>query len=79
MHNNLTHHAVEAYLDRKTHNATLSLMDWPPQNPDVKTIEAPKDHLESKWRKELPAFNERPSIVLEEPWGTIPEYCLQKL
>lgn len=79
MQSNLTHHAVEAHLDRKTHNATLSLMDWHPQNSDIKIMEAAKDHLESKWRKGLPTFSEKPSIVLQELWGTVPEYCLQKL
>lgn len=66
MQSNLTHHAVEAYLDRKTHNATLSLMDWHPQNSDIKIMESAKDHLESKWRKGLPTFSEKPSIVLQE-------------
>lgn len=31
---------VKVYLDRKIHNGTQSVMDWPPQSPDLNIVEA---------------------------------------
>ena len=36
---------VKSYLERKTADNTLTAMDWPPQRPDLNTIEAVNDHL----------------------------------
>lgn len=46
--------AVKAYLDRKTHNGTPTVMDWPPQSPDLNIIGAVGDHLDRQWNKRQP-------------------------
>ena len=35
-----TANAVKSYLERKTADKTLTVMDWPPQSPDLNIIEA---------------------------------------
>lgn len=29
--------AIKTYLNRKAHNGTPGIMDWPPQSPDLKS------------------------------------------
>lgn len=50
--------AIKAYLNRKAHNGTPGIMDWPPQSPDLKMIVAVWDHLYRAWNKVQPATKE---------------------
>ena len=42
---------VKSYLERKTDDKTLTVMDWPPQSPDLNIIEAEWDHLDREINK----------------------------
>lgn len=46
--------AVKAYLDRKTHNGTLSVIDSPPKSLDQIITEAVCDHLDDKHNRGQP-------------------------
>lgn len=46
-----TANVVKAYLDRKAHNKTLSIMDWRPQSPDLNINKAVWDQLDRMERK----------------------------
>ena len=41
---------VKSYLERKTADETLTVMDWPPQGSDLNIIEAVWDHLDREKR-----------------------------
>ena len=43
--------AVKSSLMRKTADKTLTVMDWPPQRPDLNIIEAVWDHLHRERNK----------------------------
>ena len=42
---------VKSYLQRKTADKTLTVMDWPPQSPDLNIIETVWDHLDREINK----------------------------
>lgn len=62
---NHTHNAIKAYVIRKTHNGTLSIMDWPPQSLEVDNTEAMWGHIDGEWKKRKPKSKERAMNVLQ--------------
>lgn len=38
-------YCIKVYLDGKAHNATQSVMDWPPKSPNINCIKATWDNL----------------------------------
>ena len=63
---------VKSYLERKTADKTLTVMDWPPQSPDLNIIKAVWDHLDRERNKGQPKSIEE--LVLKEAEGNIPDY-----
>lgn len=61
-----TSNTVKAYLDRKTHNGTLSVIDWCPQSPDLKIIEVVWDHLNREHNKRQPIPKEKFFCLVQE-------------
>ena len=57
---------VKSYLERKTADITLAVMDWPPQSPGLNIIEAVWDHLGRERNKGQPKSKEELWEVLEE-------------
>ena len=49
---------VKSYLERKTADKTLKVMDWPPQSPDLNIMEAVLDHLDRERNKGQPKSKE---------------------
>lgn len=64
--------AVKAFLDRKAHSETLSVMDWPPQSPNLKIIEA-------VWDQKMANIKKRALNVLQEASRRIPEDYSKKI
>ena len=58
--------SVKSYLERKTADKTLTVMDWPPQSPDLNIIEAVWDHLDRVRNKGQPKSKEELWEVLKE-------------
>ena len=46
-----TANAVKSYLERKSADKILTVMDWPPLSPDLNIIEKVWDHLEREGNK----------------------------
>ena len=65
---------VKSYLERKTTDKTLTVMDWPPQSPDLNIIQAVWDHLDRERNKGQPKSKEDLWEVLKEALYNIPEY-----
>ena len=61
-----TANASEMALERKTAGKTLTVMDWPPQSPDLTIIEAVWDHLDREINKGEPQSKEELWEVLKE-------------
>ncbi|XP_053573179.1 pterin-4-alpha-carbinolamine dehydratase 2 isoform X1 [Bombina bombina] len=81
-HYNYTKHpanAMKSYLERKTADKTLTVMDWLTQNPDLNIIEALWDHLDKEINKRQPKSKEELWEVLKEVWYYIPEDYFRKL
>ena len=74
-----TGNAVKSYLERKTADKTLTVMDWPPQSPDLNIIEAVWDHLDRERNKGQPKSKEELKEMLKEAWYNIPEDYFWKL
>lgn len=47
---------------------TMSVMDWPPQSPNINIIEAAWEHLAREQIKSQPTFEEDLWNVLQEGW-----------
>ena len=60
---------VKSYLERKTADITLTVMDWSPRGPDLNIIEVVWDHLDRERNKGQPKSKE----VLKEALYNIPE------
>ena len=70
---------VKSYLQRKTVDETLTVLDWPPQSPDLNIIEAVWDYLDRERNKKQPKSTEELWQVLEEAWDNLPQDYLRKL
>lgn len=46
-----TTNVVKAFLNRKIHNGTLSVMNWPPQSQDLNLFEEVWNHLDREQKK----------------------------
>ena len=64
---------VKSYLERKTADKTQTVMDWPPQSPDLNIIEVVWDHLDSERNKGQPKSKEELWDVLKEISYNIPK------
>lgn len=75
--NNLKHtaNAVKANLEGKTHNETVSVMDWlwggQSMTDSLNTADALWDHLNRKWNKTQPTSKDACN-VRQEDWLTTP-------
>ena len=67
------------YLERKTADKTLTVIDWPPKSPDLNIIEAVWDHLDRERNKRQSKSKEELWEVLKEAWYNIPKDYLRKL
>ena len=56
---------VKSYLKRKTVDKTLTVMDWPPQSPDLNITEAVWDHLDRERNKGQPKSKECWEVLKE--------------
>ena len=65
---------VKSYLERKTVDKTLTVLDWPPQSPDLNIIVAVWDHLDRERNKGQHKSKEELEEVLKEAQYNIPEY-----
>ena len=74
-----TSNVVKAYLQKKEEAGTLTVLDWPPQSPDLNIIEAVWDHLDRERNKMQPSSKEELWHVLQEAWRNIPADYLKKL
>ena len=72
-----TANAVKSYL-RKTADKTLTVMEWPPQSPDLNIIEAVWDHLDRERNKRQPKSKEELWEVLIEAWYKYPRRLRKK-
>ena len=70
---------VKSYLQGKTVDATLTVLDWPPQSPNLNIIEAVWDYLDRERNKKQPKSTEELWQVLEEAWDNLPQDYLRKL
>ena len=75
---------VKSYLEKKTLTAdeadiTLTVMDWPPQSPDLNIIEAVWGHLDREINKGQPKSKKELWEVLKEAKYNIPEHYQRKL
>ena len=57
---------VKSYLERKTADKMLTVMDWPPHSPDLNIIEAVWDHLDREINKGQPKSKEELRVGLKE-------------
>ena len=73
-----TAHAVKSYLERKTTDRPLTVMDWPPQSPYLNIIEAVRDHLDRERHKRQPKSATELWELLKEAWYNIPDCFLKK-
>ena len=53
-----TANGIEIILREKTCDKTLTVLDWPPQSPDLNIIEAVWDHLDRERNKGQPKSKE---------------------
>ena len=64
---------VKSYLERKKADKTLTVIDWPPQSPDLNIIEVEWDHLDRERNKGQSKSKEKLWEVLNEVQYNIPE------
>ena len=65
---------VKSYLERKSANKTLTVMNWPPQSADLNIIEAVWDHLDRERNQGQLKFKEELWEVLKEALCKIPHH-----
>ena len=68
-----------SYSERQTADKTLTVVDRPPQSPDLNVIEAAWDHLGRERDKGQPESKGELWEVLKEAWYNIPEDHERKL
>ena len=61
------------YMAQCQADKTLTVMDWPPQSPDLIIIESLWDHLDRDRNKLQPKSKDELWEVLKEAWYNIPE------
>lgn len=71
--------AVKSYFERKTADKTLTVVDWPPQSPDLNIREGVWDKLDRKRNKRQLKSKVDLWEVLKEVWYNIPEEHFRKL
>lgn len=74
-----TSHYCMNYLKMKQESGELSLMEWPPQSPDLNPIELLWEELDRQVRKECPTSSEKLWDILQNAWQRIPSSVLEKL
>lgn len=69
----------QTYLNEKQEDGTLTIMDWPPQSPDLNPIELLWDELDRLIRKKCPSSQEQLWRILEYEWNSLESYKLLNL
>ncbi len=68
----------KSYLERKQSAGIMSVMEWPPQSPDLNPIEllgTGTVDVRKKWSNQC----ESSLVILQEAWSNISSHCLNKL
>ena len=65
---------VGSYLERKTADKTLTVIDWPPQSADLNIIEAVRDHLDRQINKGLKSKEELWEVLNEALYNIPKDY-----
>lgn len=74
-----TANIIKRYLEQKTADGTLTVLEWPPQSPDLNIIEAAWEHLDREKNKKQPKSKEELWNVLQDAWNNMPQDYLRKL
>ncbi len=69
----------KSYLERKQSAGIMSVMEWPPQSPDLNSIELLWEELDRDVRKKCPTSVNHLWAILQEAWSNTSSQCLNKL